>query len=207
VKRVYGIIVLSAIAALLGCSTAAITYTSEIPDLKPALKKALVVIIRPAPEKGAMYHSDKLSAIFVDDKFGAVTSANTMVTMQADTGVHYVISKIDNVSIVKLTFSANKAYYFIQKVSPMSVAAPTKGGVKPTGGLTRVNTFLDPVSPDEYMDVMKKAGGAIRYARYDANKPMKNLDPRDLKHYTNGYEYWAKTVPDQAKKHLEYPGY
>ena len=206
-KRTIIAIVFALVSLGIGCAPALISYSSEIPESKPVQNKALVMIVRPAPEKGAIYHSDKMSPIYVDGTFGAMTTANSMVMLQADTGEHYIVSKIDNVSVVKFTFAANKVYYLLQKVSPISVSAPTKGFGKPTGGLTRVNTFLDPMTPDEFNDVMKKSKGAIRYARYDMSKPMKNLEPSEVKHYRSSYEYWAKSVPDKAKKHMEYPGY
>jgi hypothetical protein len=73
--------------------------------------------------------------------------------------------------------------------------------------LTRVDCALDLLSADDFSAVVQKAKGAIRYASYDKAKPMRSMDAGERRAYVDGYEYWAKSNPDQARKQYEYMGY
>jgi hypothetical protein len=202
-------LVLPAIAAVtvfVSCAPS-ILYTSEIPDMKPSEKKALIVVVRPAPTKGVVYNSEKLGYLYLDGAFGGMTTANTIVMLSADAGTHYIMAKIDNMSVVKITMQPGKTYYLVQNISPVPISAPTPGFGRPSGGLTRVDCKLDLLSPDEFMGLLQKGKGAIRYASYDKTKPVRSMDPGEKREYEAGYEYWAKSNPDQARKHYEYMGY
>jgi hypothetical protein len=197
---------MAAAVAFVSCASS-IQYTSEIPDMKPAEKKALVTIVRPVPEKGVMYNSEKLSSIYVDGSFSALTSVNTVVMLSVSAGTHYIMAKIDNMSVVKLTMQPNRTYYLVEKISPVPISAPTPGFGRPAGGLTRVDCKLDLLSPDEFMGILQKGKGTIRYASYDKNRPIRSMDPGEIRENEAGYEYWAKSNPDQARKHYEYMGF
>jgi hypothetical protein len=110
-------------------------------------------------------------------------------------------------SVVKLTMRPGKTYYLVQNISPVPISAPTPGFGRPSGGLTRVDCRLDLLSPDEFMGLLQKGKGAIRYASYDKTKPVRSMDPGEKREYEAGYEYWAKSNPDQARKHDEYMGF
>jgi hypothetical protein len=206
VKQVCSICASAAVAALFSCAPS-ILYTSEIPEMKPSEKKALVMIVRPDPDKGVVYNSEKLGFIYLDGTFGGMTTVNTIVMLSADAGTHYIMAKIDNISIVKLTMQPGRTYYLVQNISPVPISAPTPGFGRPSGGLTRVDCRLDLLSPDEFMGLLQKGKGAIRYASYDKNKPKRSMDPGEKRGYIDGYEYWAKSNPDQARKQYEYMGY
>jgi hypothetical protein len=175
--------------------------------MKPSEKKALIVIVRPASEKGVVYNSEKLGSIYVDGAFSGMTTVNAIIMISADAGTHYIMAKIDNMSVVKLTMQPGKTYYLVQNISPVPISAPTPGFGRPSGGLTRVDCKLDLLSPDEFMGLMQKGNCAIRYVSYDKSKPMRSMDPGEKREYEAGYEYWAKSNPDQARKHYEYMGY
>jgi hypothetical protein len=197
---------LAAATVFVSCASS-IQYTSEIPDMKPAEKKALIVIVRPPPTKGVVYNSEKLGLIYLDGIFDGITTVNTIVMLSADAGTHYIMAKIDNMSVVKLTMRPGKTYYLVQNISPVPISAPTPGFGRPSGGLTRVDCRLDLLSPDEFMGLLQKGKGAIRYASYDKTKPVRSMDPGEKREYEAGYEYWAKSNPDQARKHDEYMGF
>jgi hypothetical protein len=112
---------------------------------------------------------------------------------------------IDNVATVKFAFKAGKIYYLAQKISARRVTAPTPGTGAPSGGLTRVQTTLEPVTQDEF----KAMGGSaeMRFAQYSASKPLKNMDPQLKKAHITAYEFWAKAKPDLARVYFDYPGY
>jgi hypothetical protein len=193
-------------AAFVSCAPS-IQYTSDIPDMKPSEKKALIMIVRPAPEKGVVYNSEKLSSIYVDGAFSALTTVNTIVMLSVGAGTHYVMAKIDNMSVVKLTIQPGRTYYLAQNISPVPISAPSPGFGRPSGGLTRVDCTLALLLPDEFMGLLQKGKGVIRYASYDRSKPMSSMDPGEKREYEAGYEYWAKSNPDQARKQYEYMGY
>jgi hypothetical protein len=197
---------MAAAAAILSCAPS-IKYASEIPNMKPLEKKALVKIVRPVPEKGVVYNSEKLGLIYLDGIIAALTTVNTVVMFQADAGTHYITAKIDNVSVVKLTMQPGRTYYLVQNISPVPISAPTPGFGRPSGGLTRVDCALDLVSPDEFSALLNKNKGAVRYAAYDRKRPVQSMDRGEKRESEAGYEYWAKSNPDQARKHYEYMGY
>jgi hypothetical protein len=199
-------LIASAAVAFVSCAPA-IQYTAEIPDMKPTEKKALLMIVRPAPQKGVVYNSEKLGSIYLDGTFCGMTTVNTIVMLSAEAGTHYIMAKIDNMSIVKLTMQPGKTYYLEQTISPVPISAPTPGFGRPSGGLTRVDCTLELLSPDEFMGLLQKGKGAIRYASYDKNKPMRSMDPSEKRGYVDDYEYWAKSNPDQARKQYEYLGF
>jgi hypothetical protein len=203
VGRTLALISLGLVAS---CATS-IQYSPQIPDMKPSEKNALISIVRPAPEKGAVYNSEKLGFLYVDGTFSALTTVNTIVMLPVSPGTHYVMAKIDNMSIVKITVQPGKAYYFVQKISPVPISAPTPGFGRPSGGLTRVDCALELVSAEEFSGVVQKAKGAMRYATYDKSRPLRSMDPGERRGYIDGYEYWAKSNPDQARKQYEYLGY
>lgn len=195
-----------AAAAFISCAPS-IQYNSVNPEMKPPQKKALVVIVRPEPEKGVIYNSEKLGLIYIDGSFASVTSVNTCISFPVDAGTHYITAKIDNVSIVKLTMQPDRTYYLVQKISPVPISAPTPGFGRPSGGLTRVDCALELISPDEFSALLKQGKHAVRYALYDKNKPMRSMTQGEKRGYETGYDYWAKSNPDQARKHYEYMGY
>ncbi len=194
-------------AALLlpSCAPMIISYSTVIPPIKPRPNQALVVLVRPTPKSEAAYNSDKLSTIFVDGVFCGVTSNNTVTQIPVEPGSHYLMGRIDNISIVRLNFLPGKVYYVAQRNISRRVTAPTPGFSAPSGGLTRVQTTLSPIGPDEYTAIMKQGG--IRFATYDQTKPEKNLDPMAKKAHITAYEYWAKAKPNLARMQDDYPGY
>jgi len=182
-----------------------IFYSASIPDVKPVAGKALVVVVCPMPKAEAAYNAEKLSTIFVDGAFGAVTADNTVAQFTVESGSHYVMARIDNVATIRLNFLPGKVYYLVQKNSSVRVTAPTPGAGAPSGGLTRVQTSISVVGPDEFAAVMKTSG--IRFVKYAKAKPPANLDPMAKKAHMAAYEFWAKAKPELAKVLDEYPGY
>jgi hypothetical protein len=197
-------VILSAAVMFSSCAPM-IRYSTTIPAMKAPQDKALVVIVRPLPKTGASYNADKIGTIYIDGIFGCVNSDNTVAQVPVDTGEHYIMAVIDNVSTIKFSFKAGKIYYLVQKISSRRVTAPTPGTGAPSGGLTRVQTTLEPVTQDEF----KAMGGSadIRFAQYSASKPLKNMDPQLKKAHVLAYEFWAKAKPDLARVNFDYPGY
>jgi hypothetical protein len=182
-----------------------IKYSTAIPEVKAPQDKALVVIVRPLPKTGASYHADKMSTVYFDGVFGCVNTDNTITQIPVDTGLHYIMASIDNIATVKLSFKPGKVYYFAQKVTSRRVTAPTPGTGAPSGGLTRVQTTLEPVTPDQFKEMGKSAD--IRYAQFSPSKPLKNLEPQARKAHIAAYEFWVKAKPELARAHFDYPGY
>jgi len=195
---------LSAALMLSSCAPM-IRYSTPVPVLKAPQDKALVVVLRPLPKTGASYNADKIGTVYIDGAFGCVNTDNTVVQMAADTGEHYVLAAIDNIATVKFNFKPGKVYYLLQKITARRVTAPTPGSGAPSGGLTRVQTTLQPISQDEYRAMSGSAD--IRFAQYTPSKPQKNLDPSLKKAYIGAYEFWAKTKPELARAFFDYPGY
>jgi hypothetical protein len=184
-----------------------ITLSANIPQFKPEGNKALAVIIRTIPKTAAAYNAEKLSFIYVDGIFGSVNSNNTVTQVAVDTGSHYVMARIDNTATVKMNFVAGRVYYFVQKVASGRVTAPTPGAAAPSGGLTRVQTTLDCLSPAEFSAVVKAGGDDVRFARYAPAKPLNNMEPMAKKAHISAYEFWAAAKPELAKRYQDYPGY
>jgi hypothetical protein len=195
---------LAAALVVASCSPV-ILYSASIPEVKPVAGKSLVVVVCPAPKNEAAYNAEKLSDIFVDGVFGAVTANNTVAQFTADSGLHYVMARIDNVATIRLNFVPGKVYYLVQKNSSVRVTAPTPGAGAPSGGLTRVQTALSVVGPDEFAAAMKTPG--IRFVKYTQSKPPAGLDPMAKKAHIAAYEFWAKARPELARVLDEYPWY
>lgn len=182
-----------------------IRYSTAVPAIKAPQNKALVVIVRPLPKTGASYNADKIGTVYIDGIFSCVNTDNTIIQMPVDTGEHYIMAVIDNIATVKFTFKAGKVYYLVQKISSRRVTAPTPGTGAPSGGLTRVQTTLEPVSQDEFKAM---AGSTdLRLAQFAQSKPLKNMDPPLKKAHIMAYEFWAKAKPDLARAYFDYPGY
>ncbi len=198
-------VLLSSALFLASCSPAVLLYSTSIPEIKPQSGKALVVVVRPMSKTEAAYNADKLSTIFVDGVFGGVTASNTVTQFPVDSGSHYLMARIDNIATIRIHFLPGKVYYVVQKNSSVRVTAPTPGTGAPSGGLTRVQTTLAAVAPDEYAAVMKTGG--IRFAKFAQTKPLKSLDPMAKKAHIAAYDFWAKAKPELAKMQDDYPGY
>ena len=143
--------------------------------------------------------------IFVDGAFAAVTANNTVAQFTAESGLHYVMARIDNVATIRLNLLPGKVYYLVQKNSSVRVTAPTPGAGAPSGGLTRVQTAMSVVGPDEFAAAMKTPG--IRFVKYAKSKPPANLDPMAKKAHIAAYDFWAKSRPELARVLDDYPGY
>lgn len=202
-KRWYGVMVSAAV--MFSSCAPMIRYSTTIPAIKAPQDKSLVVIVRPLPKTSASYNADKMGTVYIDGVFGCVNTDNTITQMPVDTGWHYIMASIDNIATVKLSFKPGKVYYFAQKVSSRRVTAPTPGTGAPSGGLTRVQTTLEPVTPDQFSEMGKSAD--IRYAQFAPSKPLKNLEPQARKAHIAAYEFWVKAKPDLARAHVDYPGY
>ncbi len=198
---------LAVAAALLlaSCSPALLSYSPNIPQAKPAAGKALVMVVRTMPSASAAYNAEKLSTVFVDGAFCGVSANGTVIQFPVDSGPHYVMARIDNVATVRFNFLAGKTYYIEQKNSSVRVTAPTPGTGAPSGGLTRVQTTLAAIGPDEYAAILKTPG--IKYAQYALPKPLKNMDSMAKKAHVAAYEFWAKAKPELARMQDDYPGY
>lgn len=196
---------LAAALFLASCSPAVLSYSTSIPEIKPPANRALVVLVLPMLKTEAAYNAEKLSTIFVDGAFAGVTTSNMVTQFPVDTGFHYLMARIDNIATIRLHFLPGKVYYVVQKNSSVRVTAPTPGTGAPSGGLTRVQTALAAVGPDEYAAVMKSGG--IRFGKFAQAKPLKNLDPMAKKAHIAAYDFWAKAKPELAKMQDEYPGY
>jgi hypothetical protein len=194
-----------AVFFIASCSPVVLLYSISIPEVKAHPATALVVVVRPMPRATTAYNAEKLSTIFVDGVFGAVTANNTVVQFPVDTGVHYIMARIDNVATVRLNFLPGRVYYLEQKNSSVRVTAPTPGAGAPSGGLTRVQTTLFAIGPDEYAAIMKTGG--IRFAKFAQSKPLKSMDPMAKKAHVAAYEFWAKAKPELARMQEDYSGY
>ena len=192
-------------ALFFGSCSPVILYSTSIPDVKPVVGKALVVVVRPTPRSDAAYNAEKLSVFFVDGVFGAVNGNNSAISFPVDTGVHYLMARIDNVATVRFNFYPGKVYYLLQKNASKRVTAPTPGAGAPSGGLTRVQTTLSAIGPDEYAAIIK--AGGIRSVKATQDKPFKNMDPMAKKAHIAAYEFWAKAKPELARMQDDYPGY
>lgn len=201
----FGALPLAAALLAASCSPPILYSAASIPEVKPVAGKALVVVVCPMPKAEAAYNAEKLSTIFVDGAFGAVTADNTVAQFTVESGSHYVMARIDNVATIRLNFLPGKVYYLVQKNSSVRVTAPTPGAGAPSGGLTRVQTSIAVAGPDEFAAVMKTPG--IRFVKYAQSKPPANLDPMAKKAHIAAYEFWAKAKPELAKVLDEYPGY
>jgi hypothetical protein len=146
-----------------------------------------------------------MGIVYVDGIFGCVNTDNTITHMPVDTGEHYIMARIDNTAVVKLCLKAGKVYYFAQKVSSLRVSAPTPGTGAPSGGLTRVQTTLEPVTQDKFKAMERSSD--IRYAQFAQTKPLKNMEPMAKKAHIAAYEFWAKAKPDLARAYFDYSGY
>jgi hypothetical protein len=197
-------VMLSAAVMFSSCAPM-IRYSTTIPAIKAPQDKALVVIVRPLPKTGASYNADKMGTIFIDGIFGCVNTDNTITQVAVDTGEHYIMAVIDNISTLKFSFKAGKIYYLVQKISSRRVTAPTPGTGAPSGGLTRVQTTLEPVTQDEFKAMQGSAD--LRFAQFAQSKPLKNMDPPQKKAHIMAYEFWAKAKPDLARANFDYPGY
>lgn len=205
----------NAIALLAVCTALIVTacsptilYTTEMPEIRASGKTAILMIVRPAPLQGSLYNAEKLGSIYLDGAYEAATTINTTLMMPVEVGTHYVMSRIDNVAIVKLSFMPGKTYFCVQTTSPVPISAPTQGFGKPSGGLTRVDNALELVSPEQFDAIIKNANGKIRYTQNDTkNSAKKSMGDREKKDFFNNYEYWAQCNPDKAKKQYEYTGY
>jgi hypothetical protein len=197
-------VILSAAVMFSSCAPM-IRYSATLPAIKAPQDKSLVVIVRPLPKTGASYNADKIGIIYIDGIFGCVNTDNAITQVPVDTGEHYIMAVIDNVATLKFSFKAGKIYYLVQKISSRRVTAPTPGTGAPSGGLTRVQTTLEPITQDEF----KAMGGSadIRFAQFSASKPLKNMDPQLKKAHISAYEFWAKAKPDLARVNFDYPGY
>jgi hypothetical protein len=195
---------LAAALVVASCSPV-ILYSTSIPDVRPVAGKALVVVVCPAPKNEAAYNAEKMSDIFVDGAFAAVTANNTVAQFTAESGLHYVMARIDNVATIRLNLLPGKVYYLVQKNSSVRVTAPTPGAGAPSGGLTRVQTAISVVGPDEFAAAIKTPG--IRFVKYAKSKPPANLDPMAKKAHIAAYDFWAKSRPEFARVLDDYPGY
>jgi hypothetical protein len=182
-----------------------IRYSAAIPAIKAPESKALVVIVRPLPKTGASYNADKIGTVYVDGVFGCVNTDNTIAQVPVDTGEHYIMAVIDNIATVRFSFKAGKVYYLVQKITSRRATAPTPGTNAPSGGLTRVQTTLEPVTQDEFKALQGSAD--FRFAQFAQSKPLKNMDPPQKKAHIMAYEFWAKAKPDLARVYFDYPGY
>jgi len=185
-------------------------YTTEMPEIKATGKNAILMLVRPEPQQGSVYNAEKTGFIYLDGAYEAATTVNTSLMMTVDVGTHYLMSKIDNVSIVKVSFMPGKTYFCVQTTSPVPISAPTQGFGSPSGGLTRVDNTLELITPDQFDALVKNAKGKIRYvsAQNDAKKSAsKRMGDREKLEYIKNYEYWATCNPDRAKKQYEYLGY
>jgi hypothetical protein len=198
---------LLAAVVVIGSCAPMVLLSANVPQFKSEGNKALAVIVRTIPKSEAAYNSDKMSIIYVDGVFGSVNSNNSVTQVAVDAGTHYLMARIDNTATVKLKFNAGRVYYFVQKVSSLRVTAPTPGSGAPAGGLTRVQTTLDCVSPEEFSSVLKSAGNDMRFAKYAPAKPLNNMEPMAKKAHIAAYEFRAAANPELARRHLAYPGY
>jgi hypothetical protein len=195
---------LAAALVVASCSPV-ILYSANIPEVKPVAGKSLVAVVCPAPTSQAAYNAEKLSDLFVDGASAAVTVNNTVTQFTVESGLHYVMARIDNVATIRLNLLPGKVYYLVQKNSSVRVTAPTPGAGAPSGGLTRVQTAISVVGPDEFAAATKTPG--IRFVKYAQSKPRASLDPMAKKAHIAAYEFWAKARPELARVLDDYPGY
>jgi hypothetical protein len=205
VKTTWWCGVMLAAAVMFSSCAPMIRYSTAIPAMKAPQDKALVVIVRPLPKTGASYNADKMGMVYIDGVFSCVNTDNTITQAPVDTGEHYVMAVIDNVATIKFNFKAGKIYYLAQKILSRRVTAPTPGTGAPSGGLTRVQTTLEPVTQEEFKALEGTA--EMRFAQFSASKPLKNMDPPLKKAHIMAYEFWAKAKPDLARVYFDYPGY
>lgn len=171
-----------------GCAIPYLIYEEHIPFFKAKIDKAHIVIIRPDGDH------DNESEIYLDKKFKTRTINETIVSFDADTGLHYVIIKNENSFQVRLQLEPGKVYYL--RENPTDVPFP---------GFSIHRTSLYTITEKELDAIGEK--GYFRYGKVNPAKLESDLTDEYFEEMKNDYEDWISGNQEEYLTHKNYLGF
>lgn len=168
---------------LAGCGTSTkMKESAGKPNFKPG-KNAMLVIIRarPFPIAGPISN-------YLDNKFIGESGTKTYFSAMVKPGLHYVIAKAEDITVVRMNFKAGRIYYLSQDIS---------------SGAWDKNSALSVLSRTE----AQKSISECEYIQYNRKNPGANLDSSAYRQSIKDYSIKAKKNPEKYRPFLNYQGY
>ena len=184
------------ISIALGC-TPDFLYEVPLPEFMAPPDKALVVVYRLQDAFGVQGDDDSYGKFYIDDKFMAANTGETVISFTVEPGRHFLFAKADATGTSRLDFKPGKVYYMQHIVFPIKVPYATVHG-----------STIKLKSPQEYLADLKDDDAEMKYARMNPEgEHYEDMEDDDYREEMKGYEEWLRENPQDAKKALEYPGY
>lgn len=187
-EKMEKVLLLIVTCLLFNCASPYLIYEEHVPFFKAKKDSAHVVIIRP---KG---HHGNESEIYLDRAFKTRTLEETIVSFDADTGLHYLIIKNENSFQVRLQLNPGKVYYL--RENPTSVPFP---------GFSIYRTSLYTITENQ-LDSIGELGN-FRYGKVNPNKIEPDLDDNFFEEMVVDYETWINGNHDEYLTHKNYRGF
>jgi hypothetical protein len=173
-------------------------YEETIPKFVAPADKALIVIYRGENPFG-VDDDDAEGWFYVDGKFAAGNDQETIISFNIDPGKHFILGHIDGYCKIRGDFKAGKVYYLQHKVFPIMSSVWS-----PVNHAGHTLTFR---TPEEKEKDFKAPEDDFKYARFNPEHEIEEMDDGDYEEEMESYQEWLKENADEAKKDLEYPGY
>jgi hypothetical protein len=125
---------------------------------------------------------------YLDNKLIGETKGKMYFVTKVSPGLHYVIAKSENTTVIQMDFKAGKAYYLHQDIWP---------------GFWRANTGLSVMSQIEAANAMNDC----EYWEYNLKNTGEDLDPAKYEQGIKDYNADLKKNLIAYKSFLEHPGY